>query len=73
MSLKEYFCNKCPKNILGEFEEIPFLAISRLSCYFGKDTLNRATERLTADWLKHNDIKWLVLHNCAGAKKGSSK
>ena len=27
----------------------------------------------TADWLEHNDVKWLVLHNCACAKKRSSK
>ena len=27
----------------------------------------------TADWLEHNDVTWLVLHNCACAKKRSSK
>ena len=27
----------------------------------------------TADWLEHNDVKWLVLHNCACAKKRSSE
>ena len=27
----------------------------------------------TADWLEHNDVKWLVLHNCPCAKKRSSK